>query len=52
MFNDDPMSVNLGLFHYPEEKFLRGFTTPPTTHYYRPFYNYFYEVGFALNLNS
>lgn len=47
MFNDDVHNLMRGLFHY-NEFYKKGFSKSPTTHYFRPFYNYFYWVGFLV----
>uniref|UniRef100_A0A8R1DQF0 Uncharacterized protein n=1 Tax=Caenorhabditis japonica TaxID=281687 RepID=A0A8R1DQF0_CAEJA len=43
MFNDDVMHTTRGLFHYPPDNFLGGFTKAPAQFYYRPYYNHLYS---------
>ncbi|PAV69200.1 hypothetical protein WR25_01543 [Diploscapter pachys] len=43
MYNDDIMHLERGLFHYPPNHFLRGYTRKPADHYYRPFYTHLYK---------
>ncbi|UMM35902.1 hypothetical protein L5515_008314 [Caenorhabditis briggsae] len=43
MYNDDVMHTSRGLFHYPPENFMAGFSKPPATYYYRPYYNHLYS---------
>ncbi|KAK6751781.1 hypothetical protein RB195_003293 [Necator americanus] len=38
MFNEDISMKSLGLFHYPSNEFLPGFTSPPADHFYRTYY--------------
>ncbi|EYC15681.1 hypothetical protein Y032_0036g3294 [Ancylostoma ceylanicum] len=38
MFNDDIMHTSRGLFHYSSKTFKKGFSVPPTDHYYRAYY--------------
>lgn len=49
MYNDDIMHLARGLFHYPPNYFLRGYTRKPADHYYRPFYTHLYKVGWLGN---
>ena len=48
MYNDDIMHLARGLFHYPPNYFLRGYTRKPADHYYRPFYTHLYKVGWLV----
>uniref|UniRef100_A0A1I7T3L7 Uncharacterized protein n=1 Tax=Caenorhabditis tropicalis TaxID=1561998 RepID=A0A1I7T3L7_9PELO len=43
MYNDDVMHTTRGLFHYPPDNFQNGFSKPPATFYYRPYYNHLYS---------
>uniref|UniRef100_A0A1I7X7D0 Sulfatase domain-containing protein n=1 Tax=Heterorhabditis bacteriophora TaxID=37862 RepID=A0A1I7X7D0_HETBA len=38
MLNEDISRKELGLFHYPLNEFLPGFTEPPADHFYRAYY--------------
>ncbi|KIH57304.1 hypothetical protein ANCDUO_12508 [Ancylostoma duodenale] len=38
MFNDDISMSAYGLFHYPRQEFLPGFTSSPADHFYRTYY--------------
>ncbi|RCN35580.1 hypothetical protein ANCCAN_18557 [Ancylostoma caninum] len=38
MFNDDISMSSYGLFHYPRQEFLPGFTSSPADHFYRTYY--------------
>ncbi|CAJ0606256.1 unnamed protein product [Cylicocyclus nassatus] len=38
MFNEDIGVAHRGLFHYPPEEFLPGFTSLPADHFYRTYY--------------
>ncbi|CAJ0605261.1 unnamed protein product [Cylicocyclus nassatus] len=38
MLNEDISMQALGLFHYPGNEFLPGFTSPPADHFYRTYY--------------
>ncbi|VDP15984.1 unnamed protein product [Heligmosomoides polygyrus] len=47
MFNDDIAVPQRGIFHYPENEFKSGFTSPPSDHYYRAYYLAVYKVHLA-----
>ncbi|EPB78142.1 hypothetical protein ANCCEY_02782 [Ancylostoma ceylanicum] len=38
MFNDDISMSSFGLFQYPRQEFLPGFTSSPADHFYRTYY--------------
>ncbi|KAK6048390.1 hypothetical protein COOONC_14105, partial [Cooperia oncophora] len=52
MLNDDMAHIARGMFHYPDAEFYRGFSSQPTDHYYRAFYNSIYKVCFQQKKNQ
>ncbi|VDK49018.1 unnamed protein product, partial [Cylicostephanus goldi] len=43
MLNEDIGRLDLGLFWYPSEQFIPGFTLPPADHFYRAYYTAVYK---------
>lgn len=51
MLNEDISQKSLGLFHYPPNEFLPGFTESPADHFYRAYYLQVYKVRYTSELN-